>query len=85
MTLNCNVIVIFPIYGQFGANLGLHGLQTEKRTKKSLTQLSYYCFEWRYYFWRKCSFLQKNTDSKIKGLLVLKYIFSETTYVCVIT
>ena len=28
MTLNCNVIVIFPIYGQFGANLGLHGLQT---------------------------------------------------------
>ena len=29
-------------------------------------------------------FLQKNTDiSKIKGILVLKGTFSETTYVCV--
>ena len=28
--------------------------KTENRTKKSLTQLSYYCFESRYYFDKKC-------------------------------
>ena len=49
-------------------------------TKKSPTQPSHYCFEQRYYF------LQKNADiGKIKGVLVLKGIFSETTPVCVLT
>ena len=62
MSENCDVIAIFPIYGQFGAiwkpdsgrivcktyifiNSNLLSYKTENRTKKSLTQLSYYCFE----------------------------------------
>ena len=62
MTANCDVIVIFPIYSQFGAirkpdsggivcktyifiNSNLYLTKTENRTKKSLTQLSHYCFE----------------------------------------
>ena len=37
-------------------------------------------------FAKNPDFLQKIADmSKIKGLLVLKGIFSETTYMCVIT
>ena len=60
---NCDVIVIFQIFSQFGAarrpdsghrvckryvfsksNL-FYLTKTENRTKKSLTQLSHYCFE----------------------------------------
>ena len=40
---NYDVIVIFPIYGRFGATFYL--TKTEIRTKKFLTQLSLYCFE----------------------------------------
>ena len=59
MSANCDVIVIFPIYGQFGAIRKPNSrrmvcktfslivifclTKTENRTKKSLTQLS--CFE----------------------------------------
>ena len=46
---SCDVIVTFPIYGQFGAirkpKVIFYITKTESRTKKSLTQLSYYCFE----------------------------------------
>ena len=57
---NCDVIVIFPIYGQFAAipkpdawsvkltfssRVIFYLTKTENRTKKSLTQVSYYCFE----------------------------------------
>ena len=62
MSENCDVIVIFPIYGQFGAirkpdsgrivcktyifiNSNLYLTKSDNITKKSLTQLSYYCFE----------------------------------------
>ena len=63
MSENCDVILIFLIYRQFGAiqklNCGrracktyvfnkkkpFHLTKTENRTKKSLTQLSHYCFE----------------------------------------
>ena len=57
MSENCDVIVILPIYGEFRVirkpdsghivcktyifNLA----KTENRTKKSVTQLSHYCFE----------------------------------------
>ena len=62
MSENCDIIVIFWIFGQFGAvrmpDSG-HGVcksmfsvivtfclkKSENRTKKSLTQLSHYCFE----------------------------------------
>ena len=62
-------------------------MKTEKRTKRSLTQLSHYCFEQRCYFGQKnAGFLQKNADiSKINTALVLKGIFSETTYAFVLT
>ena len=59
---NCEVIVIFPIYGQFGAIrkpdsggilcktyisliVSFYLTKAENRTKKSLTQLSHYCFD----------------------------------------
>ena len=64
MSKNCDIIVIFPIYGQFGAiwkpdsgrivcNIKLifspiitfYLTKIKNRTKKSLTQLSHYCFE----------------------------------------
>ena len=79
---NRDVIVIFSIYGQFEAIwkpslkklfllVTFYLTKTEKRTKKSLIQLSHYCFEWRYYFCQKTLiFCKKNTDAiKIKGAL----------------
>ena len=62
MSTNCDVIVIFPIYGQFGAiwkpdsgrmvrkttfllTVTLYVTKAENTTKKSLIQLSYYCFK----------------------------------------
>ena len=56
---NYDVIVIFRIFGQFGgspeahsghksslfSNSNLFFTKTENRTKKSLTQLSHFCFE----------------------------------------
>ena len=53
--------------------------KTENRTKKSLTQPSHYCFE------QNADFFAKIADvSKVKRALLLKYIFSETIYVCVL-
>ena len=60
MSENCDVIVIFFICGQFGAIrkpdfgrivcktydlINSNLTKTESRTKKSLKQLSHYCFE----------------------------------------
>ena len=61
--------------------------KTEKRTKKSLTQLPHYCFDYLYLFWLKnADFLQKNADIiKIKGALVLKGVFSEIEYECLLS
>ena len=52
---NCDVILLFPIYGQFAAiwkpnlhfslTITFYLTKTENKTKKSVTQLSYYCFE----------------------------------------
>ena len=91
MSETSDVIDIFPIYGQFGAIrkpipavkliflliLAFYLTKTESRTKKSSTQLSHYCFEWRYYFGQKRIFF-----CKIKRALELKGIFSETKHVC---
>ena len=87
MLENCDIIVIFRIFGQFEvirrqdsghrvwksyvfsiSNLFL--TKTENRTNKSLTQLSHYCFEERYFFGQKTLiFLQKNAGIiKIKGI-----------------
>ena len=61
MSDNCDVIVIFRIFGQFGAVRRLNSRRSlqvmfsvmvtvcpteiENRTKKSPTELSHYCFE----------------------------------------
>ena len=49
-TINCAVIVILPIYGQFDSiwMLAIFFLtKNENRAKKPLIQLPHYCFEWR--------------------------------------
>ena len=50
MSENCDVIVFFWTFGQFGAvqksDLPKSAkVKTENRTTKSFTQLSHYCFE----------------------------------------
>ena len=63
MSASHDIIVIFPVYSQFGAirkldfqhivcktynfikSVTFYLTKVEKRTKKSLTQLSHYCFE----------------------------------------
>ena len=68
MSENYDVIVIFLIYGQFGAI----------RKPNSLPNLYYFCQI-------MLIFLEKNAGiSKIKRALVLKGIFSETKYVCIL-
>ena len=93
MSVNYDVNIIFPIYISFGAmrksnseiftfsgTVTFYLTKTENRTKKSLTQLLCYCFEYKYYFCKKnANFLEKNDGlSKIKSVLVLKDIFTET-------
>ena len=98
MSENCGIIVIFLIYSQFGATVQsvkcifsfivtFYLIKTENRTKKSLTQLSHYCFVYMYYLCKiMLIFCKKNAHiSKIKSVLALRCIFSETTYVCVPT
>ena len=79
MSVNYDVIIIFPIYISFGAmrksnsetftfsgTVTFYLTKTENRTKKSLTQLLYYCFEYYFLVSKKCCFLRKNGDiSKI--------------------
>ena len=86
MSEDCEVIVIFPIYCQFGAIrkpdsrhmsvklkfsliVTFSLTKTENRTKKSLRQLSHYCFEYKCYFCQKCLvFAKKNADiAKLRG------------------
>ena len=38
---------------KFSLTIMFYFTKTESKTKKSLTQLSYYCFEYRYYFCQK--------------------------------
>ena len=53
---NCDITAMFPIYSQFGAiqkpdtrgislTVTFYYTKSENRTKKSLPQLSHYCFE----------------------------------------
>ena len=99
ISANCDVIVIFLIYGQFGAiqkpdsrrifckTLSSLTVNWKQKTElKHLTQLPDYRLGKGTVFAKKSWFLQKKTDtSRIKMVLVLKGIFSETTYVRVIT
>ena len=39
------IVTSFPIYGQFTITIAFYLTKPENRTKKSLTHLSYYCFE----------------------------------------
>ena len=89
MLEKCDVVVIFPIFGQFGAIQNAKSgrifckiymfINSNLLSQRSLTHLSHYCFESRYYFCQKCRFFskkKKDTDiSKIKSALVLKLYF----------
>ena len=68
-------------------NTNLSSYITWNRTKKSQTELLYYCFGKGTIFVKKMLILcKKNTGiSKIKGILVLKGLFSKTTYACVLS
>ena len=60
--------------------------KTENRSKKSLTQLSHYCFDKGTISATNVIFLQKNADiSKNKTALVQKGISSKTTYEFILT
>ena len=104
MSANCDVIVIFPIYDQFGAIW---------KPDSGCTVCKFYIFIYRVLssfknwkqnknisntalttsLWVKVLLLPKNADflqkddaiSKIKRVLVLKGIFSETAYVRILT
>ena len=71
----------------FSLEITFYLTKTENRTKKFLTQLSLLLIWLKVLFLLKnAEFLLKNRDiSKIKKVLVLKSIFSKTTYVCVLT
>ena len=63
--------------------------KTENKTETSQAQLLQYCFQQRYYFCQKklllLLFFQINADiNQFQRALVLKSIFSETKYLCVL-
>ena len=95
LPVNYDVIAIFPIVGWFWAIgrmvynsyilliVTFYLTKTGNRTKKSLAELWYYFLSKGTIVAKKCWFFAKNVDmSKIKRLLVLKGIFSETIYLC---
>ena len=84
---NCEVIAIFSIYGKFGATrkldskrivcktyLFINGnlLSYKNRTKKSLTQLSHYCFDKGTILAGKADFLKKMQYKRYKKVYLLK-------------
>ena len=73
----------------FSLRITTHLTKPQNRTKKSLTQLTYHTIalsKGTIFVKKMLVFCKKKSNiSKIKGVLVLKGIFSETTYVCVIT
>ena len=70
-------------YTIFLSKVTFYLTKTENRTKKSLTQLSHYCFEERYYFsLKRLIFCKKWWISTINRALELKGIFSETKFMC---
>ena len=73
----------------FSLIVTLYLTKIKNRTKKYLTQLSNYKLTLRVKVisWPKnADFLQKNANiSNIKRALVLKGIFSKTTYICLVT
>ena len=94
MSENCDIIVFFLIYGQLAAKwisdawlflltITFYLTKTENRTKKSNTALILLLWVTVLFLPKNANFLPKNADtSKIKGVLVLKGTFSETTYAC---
>ena len=99
MQTDCEIIIIFPIYGQFGAiqKPESQGIVCRTYIFVNSNPLSYK--NWKQnsshttalrkgiIFGKKCWFFVKiNADiSTIEEVMLLKGIFSETTYVCVVT
>ena len=73
MSANCDVIVIFPIYGEFGAI---------RKPDSGRIICKTYIFIILQNQCKKKSYKKNADTSEIKNALVLKGIFSETTYVC---
>ena len=72
----CEVIIFFPIYGEFAAT-GKPELENFQHSSHTIDSSKGIIFV------KICRFFAKNADiSKIKGVLLLKVIFSEITYVC---
>ena len=99
MSVKCDVIVIFTIYSQLGAFGKLDSRHivcktyifinskflSYKRWKKSWHSFNTTALSKRTILVKKRKFLTENADiCKIKKVLVLKGIFSETTYVSVL-
>ena len=72
ISANYDIIIIFTIYIFITATFYL--TKTEKRTKNSPTQLSYYSFEKRYYFCEKCLF-SETTDTQFTYTYTQNSIF----------
>ena len=104
MSEDYDVIVIFPIYGQFGVirkpDSGRIVCKIYVFINSNLLSYNNWKQNWKIFntaltllLWVKVLFLPKNGDffhknadiNKIKRALVLKGIFSETTYVCALT
>ena len=65
----------------FSFTVTFYLIKIENRTKESLTQLLHYCFWEGSIFVKKMTTLQqKILISKINGVLILKGMLSETTY-----
>ena len=69
ISANCDVIVIFPIYGQFGAIRKPDSGRISVKRTKSPSELSQYLFEPRYYYCQKMLIFCKKmlTSAKLRG------------------
>ena len=68
----------------FSSIVTLYLTKTENRIKKSLTQLSHYCFEKRYNIWQKMLVFSENKcwyQQNWEGHVTKRYIF--WNYICV--
>ena len=77
----CRISDIWSVKLIFSLIVTFYLTKTEKRTKKSLTQLSHHCFEYRYYFGQKTLISWKKENADIRSLVTKRYIF--WNYICV--
>ena len=71
---------------KFSLTVTFYLTKTENRTKKSLTYLSHYCFEWRYYFCQKMLIFCKKmmTSAKLRKPWYWKVYFLKLHIIIII-